>query len=148
MAAGKIGLFRRTITVITMIALVFGLSAKPVIAAQAPTEQVAQVVLAGSATSGSGYGNRHRRRCGQAQEQVQELPRVQELPQERAQELVLRVQPVQLQLEQGAAGGAGAAEGQLRLELAQPLQQRVLRALSLASVSAQPLLLAWWVLRW
>ena len=75
-----------------------------------------------------------------AQEQVQELPRVQE----RAQELVLRVQPEPAQLE---------LERQLeperrQLELAQPLQQRVLRARSLASVSAQPLLLAWWALRW
>ena len=77
-----------------------------------------------------------------AQEQVQELPRVQE----RAQELVLRVQPelVQLELELGRR----LEPERRQLELAQPLQQRVLRAPSLASVSAQPLLLAWWVLRW
>ena len=78
-----------------------------------------------------------------AQEQVQELPRVQELPQERAQELVLRVQPVQLEPERRQL-----EPERRQLELAQPLQQRVLRAPSLASVSAQPLLLAWWVLRW
>ena len=78
-----------------------------------------------------------------AQEQVQELPRVQE----RAQELVLRVQPepVQLELE---LGRRQLEPERRQLELAQPLQQQVLRALSLASVSAQPLLWAWWVLRW
>ena len=75
-----------------------------------------------------------------AQEQVQELPRVQELPQERAQELVLRVQPVQLERAQ-------LEPERRQLELAQPLQQQALRALLLASVSAQPLLLGWWVLR-
>ena len=80
-----------------------------------------------------------------AQEQVQELPRVQELPQERAQELVLRVQPERAQLE---LERRQLEPERRQLELAQPLQQRVLRALSLASVSAQPLLLAWWVLRW
>ena len=80
-----------------------------------------------------------------AQEQVQELPRVQELLQERAQELVLRVQPerVQLELERRQL-----EPERRQLELAQPLQQRVLRAPSLASVSAQPLLWGWWVLRW
>ena len=78
-----------------------------------------------------------------AQEQVQELPRVQELLQERAQELVLRVQPERVQLER-----AQLELERRQLELAQPLQQRVLRAPSLASVSAQPLLWGWWVLRW
>ena len=85
-----------------------------------------------------------------AQEQVQELPRVQELPQERAQELVLRVQPEPVQLERAQLElERRQLEPERRqLELAQPLQQRVLRAPSLASVSAQPLLWAWWVLRW
>ena len=79
------------------------------------------------------------------QEQVQELPRVQE----RAQELVLRVQPEPVQLELELELGRRQLEPERRqLELAQPLQQQVLRALSLASVSAQPLLWAWWVLRW
>ena len=83
-----------------------------------------------------------------AQEQVQELPRVQELPQERAQELVLRVQPERVQLER-AQLERRQLEAQLRqLESARQRQQQVLRALSLASVSAQPLLWAWWVLRW
>ena len=78
-----------------------------------------------------------------AQEQVQELP------QERAQELVLRVQPEPVQLELELELGRRQLEPERRqLELAQPLQQQVLRALSLASVSAQPLLWAWWVLRW
>ena len=85
-----------------------------------------------------------------AQEQVQELPRVQELLQERAQELVLRVQPERVQLERAQLElGRRQLEPERRqLELAQPLQQRVLRAPSLASVSAQPLLWGWWVLRW
>ena len=82
-----------------------------------------------------------------AQEQVQELPRVQELPQERAQELVLRVQPERVQLERAQARRQ-PGQAQLRLESARQRQQQVLRARSLASVSAQPLLLAWWVLRW
>ena len=82
-----------------------------------------------------------------AQEQVQELPRVQELLQERAQELVLRVQPERVQLELELERRQLEPERR-QLELAQPLQQRVLRAPSLASVSAQPLLWAWWVLRW
>ena len=85
-----------------------------------------------------------------AQEQVQELPRVQELPQERAQELVLRVQPERVQLERAQLElERRQLEPERRqLESARQRQQQVLRALSLASVSAQPLLLAWWVLRW
>ena len=56
MAAGRIGWVKKALSSVSMIALVFGLSAKPVFAAEATAGEGSSGSASGSASSGAGAG--------------------------------------------------------------------------------------------
>ena len=57
MSSGKVGLFKQLIAMVSMIALIFGLSVRPVLAAEAPAGEGSSGTSSGSTASGSSAGS-------------------------------------------------------------------------------------------